>query len=149
MQWLATAQVRRSHQHDHSSGHVWQGRFKAFPIQNDEHLATVLRSSERNPVRAGLVADARQWEWSSLRWWSEARRPGFLHPGPLPRGRDWRSWVNAPMNDAEVERLRGCIRRGTPFGSEAWVRRTASRLGLEASLRPRGRPRKEKQNSEK
>jgi len=43
MQWLLTAHVRRHHQHYCSSGHVWQGRFKAFPIQQDEHLVTVLR----------------------------------------------------------------------------------------------------------
>jgi REP element-mobilizing transposase RayT len=41
MQWLLTAHVRRYHRHYGSSGHVWQGRFKAFPIQQDEHLLTV------------------------------------------------------------------------------------------------------------
>jgi putative transposase len=40
------------------SGHVWQGRFKAFPIALDEHLLMVLRYVERNPLRAGLVARA-------------------------------------------------------------------------------------------
>jgi putative transposase len=43
MQWLLTSHVRRYHRHYHGSGHVWQGRFKAFPIQADEHLLTVLR----------------------------------------------------------------------------------------------------------
>jgi len=54
MQWVLTAHVRRYHRHYGSSGHVWQGRFKAFPIQADGHLLTVLRYIERNPVRAGL-----------------------------------------------------------------------------------------------
>ena len=66
MQWLLTAQVRRHHRHYHGSGHVWQGRFKAFPIEQDEHLATVLRYVERNPVRGNLVERAEQWRWSSL-----------------------------------------------------------------------------------
>jgi putative transposase len=48
MMWLLTAHVRRYHQHYHSSGHVWQGRFRAFPIQEDDHLLTVLRYTERN-----------------------------------------------------------------------------------------------------
>jgi putative transposase len=65
MAWLLTAHVRRYHQHYHSSGHVWQGRFRAFPIQEDEHLLTVLRYIERNPVRADLLERARQWPWSS------------------------------------------------------------------------------------
>ena len=145
MQWFLTAHVRRHHKHYRSSGHVWQGRFKAFPIEQDEHLMTVLRYVERNPLRAELVKRAEMWRWSSLRWWSETNRPKFLHPGPVPRGRDWVGWVNEPMTDAELVRLRHSMNRGTPFGSGAWARRTAVRLGLESSLRPRGRPRKNAQ----
>ena len=55
MQWLLTTHVRRYHKHYHSSGRVWQGRFKAFPIATDDHVLTVLRYAERNPVRAGLI----------------------------------------------------------------------------------------------
>jgi REP element-mobilizing transposase RayT len=43
MQWLLTSHVRRYHKHYGSSGHIWQGRFKSFPVQRDEHLITVLR----------------------------------------------------------------------------------------------------------
>ena len=56
-----TAHVRRYHGHYRSSGHVLQGRFKAFPIQHDDHLLTVLRYIERNPLHAGLVARAEDW----------------------------------------------------------------------------------------
>ena len=66
MQWLLTAHVRRYHGHYGSDGHVWQGRFKAFPIQQDEHLLTVIRYVERNPLRANLVIRAEDWRWSSL-----------------------------------------------------------------------------------
>src|SRR3954451_10200613 len=38
MHWLLNAHVRRYHQHYHGSGHIWQGRFKAFPIEADDHL---------------------------------------------------------------------------------------------------------------
>ena len=65
MQWLMTAHVRRYHRHYKSSGHVWQGRFKAFPIEQDEHLLTVLRYVERNPVRAKTVRKAQHYSWSS------------------------------------------------------------------------------------
>ena len=54
MQWLLTSHVRRYHQHYGGSGHVWQGRFKSFPVQRDEHLIIVLRYVLQNPVRAGL-----------------------------------------------------------------------------------------------
>ncbi len=143
MQWLLTAHVRRYHRHYRSSGHVWQGRCKAFPIQQDGHLLTVLRYIERNPLRAGLAARAEEWVWSSLR---EGGRAGtFLDPGPVPRPAHWVAWVNEAMQPAEVERLRHSVNRGTPLGSEAWAVRTARRLGLEASLRPRGRPPKERE----
>ena len=59
MQWLLTSHVRRYHRHYHSSGHVWQGRFKAFPIEEDEHLWTVLRYVERNALRANLSGASR------------------------------------------------------------------------------------------
>jgi len=142
MQWLLTAHVRRYHQHYHSSGHVWQGRFKAFPIQQDEYLLTVLRYVERNPLRAGLVGRAEDWLWSSLRGRGGEIGDAVLpmHKSPVPLVRDWVRWVNEPMTDAEVERLRQSVNRGRPFGSDSWVQRVAARLGLEASLRPRGRP---------
>ena len=61
--------------------------------------------------------------------------------GPVPLPRDWRRHVQAPQSEAELAALRKCVARGTPFGSESWQRATAERLGLEASLHPRGRPR--------
>lgn len=143
MQWLMTAQVRRYHQSHHSSGHVWQGRFKAFPIQQDGHLLAVLRYVERNPLRAGLVRAAEKWPWSSLAVRLNNMGPAWLHRGPVDRPRDWLARVNRPESAAELEALRRCIRRGSPFGGTTWTQRTASRLGLESSLRPRGRPRTE------
>lgn len=63
MQWLMTSHVRRHHRHYGTNGHIWQGRFKAFPIEQDEHLLAVLRYVERNPVRAKSlpIRKARRW----------------------------------------------------------------------------------------
>ncbi len=65
MQWLMTSHVRRYHRHYGTSGHVWQGRFKSFIIQEDVHMLMVLRYVEGNPVRAKLVSSAKEWFWSS------------------------------------------------------------------------------------
>jgi putative transposase len=140
MMWLLTAHVRRYHRHYHSSGHVWQGRFRAFPIQEDDHLLSVWRYAERNPLRAGLVERAEDWRWSSAAADSPLGPP--LHAGPLLRPSDWREHVNMPQTEAEVECLRECLRRGRPYGNSPWMQQTAARLGLESSLRPLGRPRK-------
>jgi putative transposase len=142
VQWLLTSHVRLYHRRYESSGHVWQGRFKAFPIQQDEHLLTVMRYIERNPLRARLVRRAEYWRWSSLQWWKKNERPKFLHEGPMERGNDWLQVVHEPSTDAELARLRQSVHRGTPFGNEPWVKRIAVRLGLESTLRPQGRPRK-------
>ena len=144
MQWLLTAHVRRYHRHYHSSGHVWQGRFKAFPIEEDEHLLAVLRYIERNALRANLVRKVQAWPWSSLAAWQAQPAATFLHPGPVPRPADWIDYAQQPQTEAELKRLRQSVNRGTPFGAESWALETAKRLGLQASLRPRGRPRKDK-----
>ena len=142
MQWLLTAHVRRYHQHYRSSGHVWQGRFKAFPIEQDDHLLTVLRYIERNPLRAGLVERAEDWRWSSLQHWRAIDPVNTIDPGPVPRPENWLQWVNQPLSAVELADVRQSVNRGTPYGSAAWVSRMAVELGLVASLRPRGRPRK-------
>ena len=144
MQWLLTSHVRRYHRHYHTSGHVWQGRFKAFPIQSNEHLLTVMRYVERNPVRAKSlpIRKAERWPWSSIGAPPKGVLKPPLEPGPVPRRRDWLAWVNQPQNAAELESLRTSLARGRPFGSERWQKRTATRLDLEFTLRSRGRPRK-------
>ncbi len=146
MQWLSTAHVRRYHRHYNSSGHVWQGRFKSFPIQEDSHLLTVMRYVERNPVRAKTipVRKAQNWPWSSVGTPPKDTTVPVLDPGPVKRKRNWLEWVNKPVSEAEKEALQLCIDRGQPFGKEQWKTKTAKRLGIESSLRPRGRPRKTK-----
>jgi putative transposase len=143
MHWLLNAHVRRYHQHYQTSGHIWQGRYRAFPIEDDDHLLTVLRYVERNPVRAKLARQAERWPWGSARYAAETEgRPAYLSEGPVPRPRQWLQWVNQALTPAELELLRRSVNRGTPYGSPAWCERTARRLGLESTLRPRGRPRK-------
>lgn len=142
MQWLLTTHVRRYHRWHNSSGHIWQGRFKAFPIEQDDHLLTVLRYIELNPVRANLVARAEDWRWSSARTWRESVRGPHVETGPVARPQPWLDWVNGPMEETEVQRIRQSVNRSAPFGSAAWTAVTAALLGLDASLRPIGRPQK-------
>ena len=146
MQWVQTTHVRRYHEHHHTGGHVWQGRFKAFPIQQDDHLLTVLRYVERNPLRAGLVSQVDGWPWSSLALLDQSERPTWCSAGPVPRGANWLIDVAQPQTDMELLALRRSAHRGSPYGSERWQRRTVTALSLQSTLRPRGRPRK--QNNE-
>ena len=146
MQWLMTSHVRRYHRHYQSSGHVWQGRFKSFPIQSDNHLLTVMRYVERNPVRSTMVPvrKAQDWPWSSVGTLPrDVEQVPLIHPGPVVRRKNWLEWVNKPLAKYELEAMATCISRGRPYGEESWSKRIAIRLGIESSLRPRGRPRKQ------
>jgi putative transposase len=115
MQWLLTAHVRRYHQHYHSNGHIWQGRFKAFPIEQDNHLLAVLRYVERNPLRAGLVEQAEEWRWSSLHRWRPNGPSDGMDPSPVRRPEGWVQWVNQPFSATELDQIRHSVNRGTPF----------------------------------
>jgi putative transposase len=140
MDWLLTTHAGRYRKRYGGSGHVWQGRYKAFPIEQDDHLLTVLRYVERNALRANLVSRAEDWPWSSLRELLAPSALPWLDPGPVARGTDWLRHVNEAQTEAELARLRQSVSRGVPFGSEAWVKGTAAALGLEFTLRGRGRP---------
>lgn len=143
--WLTVTHAQRWHAHHGTSGmgHVYQGRFKSFPIAADEHLLTVLRYVERNPLRAKLVRRAEAWRWGSLyrRVRGTADQQSLLAESPVPLGRSWCEHVNAPQTDAELEAIRRSIVRGQPYGGDAWQTKIAKQLGLEHTFRLRGRPR--------
>jgi putative transposase len=149
--WLTLTHTQRWHAHRHSagSGHVYQGRFKSFPVETDEHFLTVARYVEQNALRAGLVKRAEQWKWSSLCRWLQGsdEERSLLSAWPVARAGRWVDHVNAPQTEAELAALRRSFERGVPFGGEGWTSRTVERLGLESTLRPRGRPRKSDKGS--
>jgi putative transposase len=144
MRWLTVTHTQRWHAHYHSegTGPIYQGRFKAFPIAEDEHLLKVLRYVERNPLRAGLVGSAAHWCWSSLGQGYQHLNGPVLRTGPVAKPSDWLSWVDGVETEAELAALRRSVARGTPYGAASWQNETAERLGLQSSLRPLGRPSK-------
>ena len=144
--WLTLTHTQRWHAHRGTtgSGHLYQGRFKSFPIQQDEHYYSVARYVERNAQRANLVRRAEAWPWCSLHRWlqgSSADRPQ-LAAWPLPRKASWVDHVNAAQTAAELAALRRSVQRGSPFGDDSWCGEVVEQLGLESTLRPQGRPRK-------
>lgn len=160
MKWLTLAHTQRYRVAHGNVGHgpVYQGRFKSFLIQRDDHLLRVCRYVERNATRASLVERAEDWRWSSL-WQSRQIRPKQvkaeqvgdeqtpplkLSPWPVPGGRpsQWLRTVNTPMNQDELEALRRSVQRNQPYGGPKWTKRIIGQHGLESTDRPQGRPRK-------
>lgn len=148
VRWLAHTHAMRWHV-AHGTvgrGHLYQGRFKSFPVQTDEHFLTVCRYVERNALTVGMVRRAEDWRWGSLwvRRKGERELKALLSDWPVRRPRNWLATVNEPISDKEMDRLRTCMKRNRPFGSESWQSRIAARLGLMHTLRPQGRPSKER-----
>ena len=144
LRWLTNTHTMRWHAHYGTSGtgHLYQGRFKSFPVEDDDHLYAVLRYVERNPVRANLVNRVEDWRYGSV-WRRLSGRETLsrlLAEWPVPVPTDWLKYVNQPQTNSELKALRHSVRRGTPFGSCSWMSQTAARLGLTHTLRPRGRP---------
>ena len=145
MGWVGGTHTMRYHAHYHTSGmgHVYQQRYKSFPIQDDEHFLVVCRYVERNALRAGLVERAEDWRWGSLWRWLRKPEPNppLLSPWPLARLPGWTKRVNAALSEEELAAVRLSAQRGKPLGDEGWVESIARRLNLESTMRPRGRKR--------
>jgi putative transposase len=144
MRWLTVTHTQRWHAHYQSAGTgpLYQGRFKSFPVAEDEHLLTLLRYVERNPLRAGLVSTAGKWRWSSLGQIGLGLDGPTLAKWPIAKPRRWLEWVDGVETELELEALRRCILRGCPYGDEDWQKRTVKHLGLESSMKPPGRPKR-------
>lgn len=148
MQRLTITHVRcrQEHRQEVGTGHIYQGRYKSFPVQDGPHFLKVCRYVERNALRAGLTRRAEDWQWSSLwrRERGDEKARSLLSEWVVDRPDDWLRRVNRAEKQSELDCLRVSIARGRPFGTPDWMARTVRKLGLESSLRPRGRPRKQK-----
>jgi len=146
MRWLTLTHTQRWHVYRQTvgTGHLYQGRFKSFVVQTDEHLLAVCRYVERNPLRAKLVKRAELWRWSSLgrRESGGGQFQDMVSEWPIPRPTDWVEWVNNEERTEALERIRQSVLRGQPFGVEEWVAAMVERFGLMSTVRSEGRPRK-------
>lgn len=123
-------------------GPLYQGRYKSFPIEADEHFLVVARYVERNALRANLVKAAEHWQWSSLylRRVEPHLAEKLLAQWPVDQPADWLRLVNRPQSVKEVEAIQRAIRRGRPFGGPAWQARIARVMKMNLEPGKRGRP---------
>ncbi len=117
-------------------GHLWQGRFASFPM-DESYLLAAARYVEMNPVRARLALDAASWPWSSARAHLAGLDDKLVKVAPLlEMVGDWKLFLGA-VTDEEMEKIRRHERSGRPLGSECFVQRLES--ALERLLKP-GKP---------
>jgi putative transposase len=144
--WFTLTHTQRWHAHYHNTGtgHLYQGRFKSFPVKEEDYYLRVCRYVERNALRANLVERAESWPWGSLWRWHQANaaEKSLLAPWPVRRSANWLEFVNSPQSEEELAALRRCVQRDCPYGDERWSQQTVKRLGLESTLPPQRRPKK-------
>jgi putative transposase len=142
MAWLTATHSKRWHVRHETTGlgAVYQGRYKAIPVQTAGYFLRLCRYVERNPLRADLVPQAEDWRWSSL---SQRCRNSNVLPlaeWPLLQPADWLDLVNGRESETELRQMRVAIKQGRPLGGEGWVALTARRLGLREVRGTAGRP---------
>ena len=124
MHWLLNVHVHRYNLHYglKGLGHLYQDRYKAFPIQDYRHLFTVMRYVEANPLRANLVDAAENWRWSSISLRNDPAWQRVLTVGErfrLPE--DWTAIVNGVIPGEDLHAVRRCAQRNDPFGDPEWI----------------------------
>jgi len=103
------------------TGGLWEGRFRSFPIEDENYWLTCMRYVELNPVRAGLVRSPEEYRWSSARAHLTGQFDTMLAPHPLylglgttpdDRQQAWRTMCRVLASDHELAEIRHAVRTG-------------------------------------
>jgi len=125
------------------TGHLWQGRFKAC-VLDETHLWNAVRYVERNPVRAGIVARAEDYKWSSAAAHCGLREDALLSPDlPLIGAiSNWSDWLAEGQNPDELKFIRERTHSGRPCSSDEFARELEKKLGQTQLRRKPGPPKR-------
>ena len=139
-----------NHRHGRT-GTLWEGRFKASPVQEDRYLLACYRYIELNPVRAGMVERPEDYPWSNYRANALGECTSLLSTHPLylslnmdadQRRMAYRSLFDLPLHPRTLGDVRTCLQTGTPLSSEDFREQIGRLLGVDVGYSDRGRPKK-------
>ncbi|MFH1017642.1 MAG: transposase [Pseudomonadota bacterium] len=123
-------------------GHLWQGRFSSFPM-DETHLLRAVRYIERNPVDAGIVNRAIGYPWSSAHAHVTGADDPLVQVGPLlERVENWGEFLNSPLTKRDIETLERHERTGRPLGASSFIKELERKTGRSFMRRRPGRPRR-------
>ncbi|MDZ4285550.1 MAG: transposase [Candidatus Sungbacteria bacterium] len=146
MSWLTLTHSRqyRTRTQTIGHGHLYQDRYKSFPVEDDKHCVDLVRYVEQNPLRARLVERAEDWQWGSLyrREKGSLQQKNLLAPLPTELPTNYLESVNEIIRDDSLRDLRYSVNKGRPYGSDGWIAEMVDRFGLGHTTRGAGRPRK-------
>ncbi|PIR96884.1 MAG: hypothetical protein COT91_04295 [Candidatus Doudnabacteria bacterium CG10_big_fil_rev_8_21_14_0_10_41_10] len=130
--------------HTTGSGHLFQGRFKSFLVEQESYFLQLMKYIESNPLRAKLANKAEDWQWGSLflRKNNTERSSKILTPWPVDIPSNYLKLVNQPFPKPQLESIRHSVTRNKPLGGVSWVEKMISKYDLQYTVRPEGRPKK-------
>ncbi len=149
MQSLGRRYVRHVNARRRRTGTLWEGRYRAAPIDTDSYLLRCCRYIELNPVRAHMVERPRDYRWSSYRFLALGAADPLLTPHALYRalGRSdaerqeaYRGLFRETLDAAFLDDLRAATNGGWAMGGERWKRGLAKALGRRVAPLSPGRP---------
>jgi putative transposase len=140
--------AQRINRKRHWKGHLWQGRFFSSALDED-YLWAAVRYVERNPVRARMVRKAENYRWSSAAAHCGLRTDPVLTRKPswcrqFESIGDWSAWLAEGDEPQRLEVLRRNVDKGLPCGSKKFIQKLEKMTGRALQYRPRGRPRKKR-----
>lgn len=151
MQALGRRYVRHINATSRRTGTLWEGRYRAAPIDSEAYFLACCRYIELNPVRAGMVAHPGDYLWSSFRAHAFGAADALVGDHALYRGlgrspgerrETYRALFEAHLDPAFLDCLRAATNGGWALGDERFKRNLATALGRRAAPLPRGRRRK-------
>jgi putative transposase len=123
-------------------GFLWQGRFSSYPM-DEPHLYRGMLYIERNPVRAGMVARAEDYAWSSASAHVAKALAPPLSACPMTDGiPDWAGLLVRKDSEADLRDFRLHARTGRPLGDKAFISRLEEITGRTLMAKPQGRTRR-------
>lgn len=130
-------------------GYLFQGRFFSC-VMDEGYTIVCARYIERNPVRAGIVRDTWEWRWSSARVHCGLEEKDLIGVNQLFRymgvkEREWQDFIAESDNPEEIAQIQEQTRKGRPLAEVSFIKKLEKRLNRFLLLRPRGRPKKEKE----
>ncbi len=110
-------------------GHLWQGRFASFTM-DEKYLLAATRYVELNPLRAGFVKHPESYKWSSAAAHISGKDDTLVKVKPLlEMVRDWKEFLSSGISEDELRRMRYHEKTGRPLGSEGFVKKLEETLG--------------------
>ncbi len=144
MHFFTMTFTQRWHARNNSigTGHLFQGRYKSFIVQNSTYLLQLLLYVERNALRAALVDRAEDWRWSSLwiRIYGDDAQKKTLSEWPFERPGEYLRLVNGEVLCKSNDEIKISILKNIPLGFPEWKAKIIQRHKLHSVLRSPGRP---------